>query len=219
MTDAPPPDAARSVTPLDEFAACPRCGDPRPDHMPDECQPHVAAMRAEIKQLRHEWSVMAMACGNWREFGNAITPEVAERRRLIDEADYQVAARAILERDALRAEIADAREACPSIRMQDHFDASLLELVHLEVSRGFNRDAEVERLRALVASSVVSPPNQTGKVTRLEVIDESGRRFTRWHCGIELSYQDRGRTLKIFVGPQVPDPPSLLSPDPNEDTK
>lgn len=52
----------------------------------------------------------------------------------------------------LRDEIATAREACPSIRMQDHFDASLLELVNLEVSRGFNRDAEIQRLAALLAS-------------------------------------------------------------------
>lgn len=53
----------------------------------------------------------------------------------------------------LRAQIADAREACPSIRMQDHFDASLLELVNLEVSRGFNRDAEIHKLRAKLQSS------------------------------------------------------------------
>jgi hypothetical protein len=38
------------------------------------------------------------------------------------------------------------------------------------------------------------------KVTRLEVIDESGRKYTRWDCSIEFSYQDGGRTLKIFVG-------------------
>jgi hypothetical protein len=43
-------------------------------------------------------------------------------------------------------------------------------------------------------------------VTRLEVIDEHGRAFTRWFCVIEPSLQDGGRTLKLFVMP-LPAPP------------
>ena len=37
------------------------------------------------------------------------------------------------------------------------------------------------------------------KVTRFEVIDEKGRAYTKHNCKIELSYQDDGRTLKVFV--------------------
>lgn len=37
-------------------------------------------------------------------------------------------------------------------------------------------------------------------VTRLELIDEGGRRYTRWNCRIALLYQDQGRTLKVLVG-------------------
>jgi hypothetical protein len=51
-------------------------------------------------------------------------------------------------RQQLEAEIAAAREACPSIRLQNHFDDSLLTLVNLEVSRGFNRDSEVAKCQA-----------------------------------------------------------------------
>lgn len=36
-------------------------------------------------------------------------------------------------------------------------------------------------------------------ITKLEVIDESGRVYVYNECKIELSYQDDGRTLKIFV--------------------
>ncbi len=44
-------------------------------------------------------------------------------------------------------------------------------------------------------------------VTRLDVIlesgghgiDESGRKFSRRDCTVELSVQDSGRTLKVFV--------------------
>lgn len=37
------------------------------------------------------------------------------------------------------------------------------------------------------------------KVTRFEVIDENGRAYTEHYCNVELSYQDDGRTLKVFI--------------------
>jgi hypothetical protein len=39
-------------------------------------------------------------------------------------------------------------------------------------------------------------------VTRFEVVDERGRFYARQLVNIELSYQDQGRTLKVFVGPR-----------------
>lgn len=39
----------------------------------------------------------------------------------------------------------------------------------------------------------------TSKVTRFEVIDENGRVYTQKDCNVELSYQDYGRTLKVFI--------------------
>lgn len=44
-----------------------------------------------------------------------------------------------------------------------------------------------------------APPQET--VTRFEVIDENGRIYVCRPCSIELSYQDQGRTLKVFVTP------------------
>lgn len=38
-------------------------------------------------------------------------------------------------------------------------------------------------------------------ITRVEVIDENGRSYTKWNCSVELSYQDNGRTLKVFLTP------------------
>lgn len=38
------------------------------------------------------------------------------------------------------------------------------------------------------------------KVTRLEVIDAAGRRYVNWEAaGLEFSFQDDERTLKIFA--------------------
>ena len=39
-------------------------------------------------------------------------------------------------------------------------------------------------------------------VSRLEVIDETGRAYTQWNCRVESSSQDDGRTLKLFVSPR-----------------
>ena len=43
----------------------------------------------------------------------------------------------------------------------------------------------------------------TSKVSRVEVIDHSkdgeGRVYTKWDVKVELSLQDSGRTLKVFV--------------------
>ena len=37
------------------------------------------------------------------------------------------------------------------------------------------------------------------KITRFEVIDEKGRAYTTKDCKVELSCQDDGRTLKVFI--------------------
>lgn len=37
------------------------------------------------------------------------------------------------------------------------------------------------------------------RVTRFEVVDESGRSYVRNGVTVELSYQEEGRTLKVFV--------------------
>lgn len=41
------------------------------------------------------------------------------------------------------------------------------------------------------------------KVTRLEVINKTGRAYVVKDSEVELSYQDEARTLKIFVKPRI----------------
>lgn len=36
-------------------------------------------------------------------------------------------------------------------------------------------------------------------VTRIEVIDETGRVYVRWGVHVEVDMQDAGRTMKVFV--------------------
>lgn len=43
------------------------------------------------------------------------------------------------------------------------------------------------------------------RVTRFEVIDDNGRVLTRYPKEISLSYQDEGRTLKVFLRGHRPD--------------
>jgi|TARA_B110000483_G_scaffold221969_1_gene278475 hypothetical protein len=40
---------------------------------------------------------------------------------------------------------------------------------------------------------------KTDKVTRFEVIDESGRVIVKYDVSVELNYQDDGKTLKVFL--------------------
>jgi hypothetical protein len=61
-----------------------------------------------------------------------------------------------------------------------------------------------------------SPPERSEGVTRFEVIDHRnptaetgdtfGRVFSAHGCRIELSYQDGGQTLKVFVHSLPPEP-------------
>ena len=44
-----------------------------------------------------------------------------------------------------------------------------------------------------------NPPVDASKITRVEVIDETGRAYVKWNCKVEESIQDQGRTLKLFV--------------------
>lgn len=43
------------------------------------------------------------------------------------------------------------------------------------------------------------------KVTRVEVIDENGRSYVNWDKNnkIQVSFQDGGKTMKIFIGKKV----------------
>ena len=40
------------------------------------------------------------------------------------------------------------------------------------------------------------------KVTRVEVIDENGRSYTKFNTQGYLNFQDDGRTLKVFLSPR-----------------
>jgi hypothetical protein len=72
---------------------------------------------------------------------------------------WEDVAAALQQVQRLEQEIADAREACPSIRRQDYFDAPLLKLIELEVSRGFNRDSEVYRLTQKLTAAQATIPH------------------------------------------------------------
>ena len=44
------------------------------------------------------------------------------------------------------------------------------------------------------------PTTNTSEVTRVEVVDEEGRKYVRHNIeNVDLSLQDEGKTLKIFI--------------------
>lgn len=96
--------------------------------------------------------------------------DASEFHRLSGAYETQAHATLTAEVSRLREEIAEAREACPSIRLQDHFDSSLLTLVNREVSRGFNRDAEVMRLAEKIEQ--LRDENERLKTPRHETFEQ-----------------------------------------------
>lgn len=61
--------------------------------------------------------------------------------------------------------------------------------------------AEAHKMEAVIQSLLESNvETRIKKVNRLEVIDEDGRSYSKWGIKhIELSFQDCGNTLKLFV--------------------
>ena len=66
---------------------------------------------------------------------------------------------------------------------------------HRENPWGMREGVSVMANKATEAVAIVEHPN----LTRIEVIDETGRAYVRRGVSVTLSYQDDGRTLKVFV--------------------
>jgi hypothetical protein len=64
----------------------------------------------------------------------------------------------------------------------------------------FPADAEQTVSIAAQSSAERAIADAARRVTRFEVIDKDGRAYVRHGVSVELSFQDDGRTLKIFVG-------------------
>lgn len=81
------------------------------------------------------------------------------------------------------------------------------QMVEIQVLRNRYRNLYVGILREMGSRKVkkitekfkISSSPPTTNPTRLEVIDIHGRRYVNMNCTFELSYQDNGNTLKIFV--------------------
>ena len=77
-----------------------------------------------------------------------------------------------------------------------------LEEVLEKLTEAFNWDSDKDTtLMALQDYFSDLSQLQNNQLTRVEVIDEKGRSYVNWNKNnkIELSYQDSGRTLKIFI--------------------
>ena len=77
-----------------------------------------------------------------------------------------------------------------------------LEEVLEKLTEAFNWDSDKDiTLMALQDYFSDLSQSQSNQLTRVEIIDKKGRSYVNWNKNnkIELSYQDSGRTLKIFI--------------------
>ena len=77
-----------------------------------------------------------------------------------------------------------------------------LEEVLEKLTEAFNWDSDKEiTLMALQDYFSDLSQLQNNQLNRVEIVDKKGRSYVNWNKNnkIELSYQDSGRTLKIFI--------------------
>jgi hypothetical protein len=99
--------------------------------------PSYNELLAVVEYFAEERRVTKAAIDAWR---GATLPKT------VDESLVIQLAVAIARIEELEHEIAEAREACPRVRMQDHFDDPLLQLVQGEISLSIRRECEAKRL-------------------------------------------------------------------------
>jgi len=92
------------------------------------------------------------------------------------------------------------------MKTQEEIEKSAIDYAKTQVIRGKNLLEWDDKPEQLIARYFTKGYTQCQedvadilKITRFEVIDESGRLYTRHNCKVELSYQDDGRTLKVFL--------------------
>ena len=121
-------------------------GDPRLPSLSERLDDIIMAMRSERPRYKsHDLgfvdSVSSNRIDEWVDELETMLAELARERSA---------------REAAEQEIAEAREACPLVRRQDYFDASLLELVNHEIGQLIDmtvqRDRLASRLRAVEAA-------------------------------------------------------------------
>lgn len=148
------------------------------------------------------------AAGDWRKMTDEQLAawfglELAERLGGVTfNSNGELVGAAVVPREPSEAEIRAAYLAMPGTIDPDKNPAT---------SAAWNRSVRemfAKALRAAYAVGRGTAPAEAprkSKVTRIEVIDhrhgapQVGRVFTAWNAKIELSYQDAGRTLKVFV--------------------
>jgi hypothetical protein len=72
----------------------------------------------------------------------------------------------------------------------------------IEVIEAFGRGCDIDDYFMDVSEAIKACKEalNTKQPTRLEIIDAAGRTYTNWKVKeMEFSYQDDGRTLKIFI--------------------
>lgn len=81
------------------------------------------------------------------------------------------------------------------MRLSDKLDKALDELNYRCDDNGIQAEAIAQAKEQILQAAMESFDG----VTRFEVISENGRELVKYDVNIELSLQDDGRTLKVFL--------------------
>jgi hypothetical protein len=137
--------------------------------------------------------------GCWQHGDESITTRIEPAERVIEHCTicgkdvgwtWQAAQRSTAEVERLQGAVVELDDALKRSKTVGH------------IVGGATSWAEKHAALIAEARAALAEPEKV-EVTRFEVIDHrldmKGRVLVAWPCSVELSYQDGGRTLKVFV--------------------
>jgi len=143
----------------------------------------------------------------------AVESSMEKRQKIIDQASDQTIEQRldeILNNDfgANHHELRSLKEVKSWKSFNEQTKQSLLQLLNKARTKGYNDGFQMGQFdRDMDNTHGIANQTIEQRLDRIEVIDETGRVYVRGAIygtpvDIELSYQDDGRTLKVFVTPK-----------------
>lgn len=142
----------------------------------------------------------------------------------VAESNTRPSGSSILSAPDLREELAEAQAAIVAVRELIYSGGTFKDALDIArqycAARAIGKEPHGIHLKPgnLLPMRNVLMPGPLPQVNRVEVIDHTGRAYTYWAkdgwgdaCKVSASFQDDGRTLKLFIE-QPPKPPGPVDP-------
>jgi hypothetical protein len=157
----------------------------------------VASLRAQLTEAQQARDQMSIDASQRKDEIFKLISEVLHERDKVEEM-AQRADRYLTRAEAAEATLASLRQLSQKWRNRAAPNFADPEATEDTLAYWAGAKQCAKELDAALAGAGPTP-TPTQIVTRFEVIDDNGRVLVRNPCSVRLSFQDDGRTLKVFV--------------------